>query len=513
MPLLSSPLKTGNWTDMLRSLRGRLILLLVLLVGAALATGILMVSLFHQSAAAQVGQAAAENSRACDSIAAAYRTYSEAHPQAGGRDVALDGPGGAALRERLSALLANALRTRPGVQGGVWSGATGSLAYAYPTYVGAVQRTDPPAGELPRIRSLNAAALANDRTTSMRYSGQSQTLLLAACPLPGPIPHLTAWTMSWTLTFAGRSYHQLMAGLAVLLATVLAAAVLLTHLTITWSRHVSQIEGALNAYDVAELPALPATRERELDRIVLALNEAARRLAAARQRADTLARQMASAERMAAIGRVAAGVAHEIRNPIAAMRLKAESAVAAGPERQPQALHVILGQIERLDALVRRLLSITEHDEPKRERVALAPFLDACLAQHVDVAAAKQVTMTRTGDLREARFDPDQMQRALDNLILNAIHAAPPGSRIEVAARDTPEGAVFAVHDEGAGPPAKILDHLFEPFVTGRPDGTGLGLSIVREVAEAHGGAARLREPGRGAHGTTFEIVLPWPIS
>jgi signal transduction histidine kinase len=492
---------------MLRSLRGRLILLLVLLVGAALSTGILMIGLFHQSAAAQLGQAAAENSRACDAIATAYRAYSAAHPES---LAALDTHDGAKLQGRLSDLLEVSLRTRPGVQGGVWSRDAGSLAYAYPTYVGAVQRTDPPAGELPRIRALNEAALASDRTTTQRFSGQSQTLLLSACPLPGPIPHLTAWTMSWTFTFAGRSYYQLMAGLGVLLVTVLAAAALLTHLTITWSRHVSQIESALNAYDVAELPVLPATRERELDRIVLALNEAGRRLSAARLRADTLARQMATAERMAAIGRVAAGVAHEIRNPIAAMRLKAESAVAAGPERQPQALQVILGQIERLDALVRRLLSITEHDEPKREQVRVAPFLDGCLADHADLAAAKQVTMTRTGDLHEARFDPDQMQRALDNLILNAIQAAPPGSRIDVSARHAPEGAVFAVHDEGAGPPAAILDHLFEPFVTGRPDGTGLGLSIVREVAEAHGGAARFRQ---SPHGPTFEMVLPWPTS
>ncbi|MDR3097805.1 MAG: HAMP domain-containing histidine kinase [Paraburkholderia sp.] len=499
---------------MLRSLRGRLILLLVLLVGAALSTGILMVGLFHQSAAAQLGQAAAENSRACDAIAASYRAFSAAHPEKlATLDAPLDTKAGDVLRERLSDLLAVSLRTRPGVQGGVWSRDAGSLAYAYPTYVGAVQRTDPPAGELPRIRTLNEAALAGDRTTSMRISGQSQTLLLSACPLPGPIPHLTAWTMSWTLTFAGRSYHQLMAGLGVLLVTVLAAAALLTHLTVTWSRHVSQIESALNAYDVAELPVLPATRERELDRIVLALNEAALRLSAARERADTLARQMASAERMAAIGRVAAGVAHEIRNPIAAMRLKAESAVAAGPERQPQALQVILGQIERLDALVRRLLSITEHDEPQREQVAVGPFLDACLAQHVEMASAKQVTMTRTGDLQEARFDPDQMQRALDNLILNAIHAAPAGSRIEVAARNTPEGAVFSVRDEGAGPPAAILDHLFEPFVTGRPDGTGLGLSIVREVAVAHGGVARLGDTSGGAGATTFEMVLPWRTS
>ncbi|WP_322012956.1 HAMP domain-containing sensor histidine kinase [Paraburkholderia sp. J12] len=489
---------------MLRSLRGRLILLLALLVGAALATGFLMVGLFHQSAAAQLGEAAAENSHACDAIASAYRSYSAAHPEL------QDGPDDAALRRHLGDLLDSSLRTRPGIQGGVWRGEAGSFAYAYPTYAGAIERTDPPAGELPRIRAINEAALASDRLSSMRYSGQSQTLLLAACPLPGPIPHLTAWTMSWTLTFAGRSYHQLMAGLGVLLVTVLAAAALLTHLTMTWSRHVSQIESALNAYDVADLPVLPATRERELDRIVLALNEAGRRLSSARQRADTLARQMATAERMAAIGRVAAGVAHEIRNPIAAMRLKAESAVAAGPERQPQALQVILGQIERLDALVRRLLSITEHDEPRREQVAIGAFLDACLARHADRAAAKQVTMTRTGEGGEARFDPDQLERALDNLILNAIEAAPPGSRIEVAARRERSATVFAVHDEGAGPPAAILEHLFEPFVTGRPDGTGLGLSIVREVAEAHGGTARFV---RLAQGTTFEMVLPWLTS
>ncbi|WP_206956569.1 sensor histidine kinase [Trinickia acidisoli] len=489
---------------MLRSLRGRLIVLLALLVCAALASGMLMVGLFHQSAAAQLAQAATENSRACDAIASAYRQYSVTHPRL------VDTTNYTALSEQLNTMLERSLRERPTVQGGIWRDTTGSLAYAFPTYVGAVKRTTPPDGELPRIRAINAAAVGGDHTVSQHYGSQSQTLLLAACPLPGPIPNLTAWTMRWTLNFPSRSYHQLMAGLGVLLATVLAAAVLLTHLTMTWSRHVSQIEAALNTHDLAELPVLPATRERELDRIVLALNEAGGRLSAARRRADTLARQMATAERLAAIGRVAAGVAHEIRNPIAAMRLKAESAVAAGPERQPQALQVILGQIERLDALVRRLLSITEHDEPQRERVRIGPFLDASIAQHVDLAGAKRLTIRHSGDLDEARFDPNQVQRALDNLVLNAIEAAPPGTAIEISARHTAEAAVFSVLDQGAGPPAQILDHLFEPFVTGRPDGTGLGLSIVREVAEAHGGFAQLVPTPQG---TLFEIVLPWPKS
>ena len=345
---------------------------------------------------------------------------------------------------------------------------------------------------------------------SQRYDASAQIMVLAACPLSGPLPHLTGWTMTRVFTFAGSSYQQLMVGLGVLFGTVLAAAALLTRLTMMWSRHVSQIETALQGHDLAELPTLRATGERELDRIVTALNEAGSRLAAARRQADQLARQVAAGERLAVIGRVTAGVAHEIRNPIAAMRLKAENAVAGDTERRSQALSMILGQIDRLDALVRRLLSVTERDELRRECVALGPFLDSCVAAHAELARARRITLEPRSDGEAVRFDPDQMRRALDNLVLNAIQAAPAGSCIVIGARRQNDTLVFTVHDEGAGPPAAIRDHLFEPFVTGRPDGTGLGLSIVREVAAAHGGTAQL---GSAETGTTFEIVVPWQPS
>ena len=489
---------------MSRSLRGRLMVLLVLLATAAAAAGTLMVSLFHQSAAAQVGQADAENARACDAIGAAYRFYSaDWH----GPTPALED---ATLRRNLTTVVQTALRNRPGVEGGIWQSETGSLAYAFPTYQGAGPKTDLPQAELSRIRAINATALSDDRPASNRYDARSQTLVVASCPLPGPIPNLTAWTMTRVFTLAGRGYRQLMAGLAVLFATVLVAAAFLAHVVMTWSRHVARIEATLNAHDIAELPVLPVTGERELDRIVLALNEAGRRLSVARLRADQLARQMAAGERLAAIGRVAAGVAHEIRNPIASMRLKAENAVAGGVERQEQALSVILEQIDRLDALLRRLLSVTERDEPKRQRVALSPFLHDCLAPHVELAAARQVSLEFSCDTDDAVFDPDQIRRALDNLVLNAIHAAPAGSQIQIAVTRESEALILSVRDRGAGPPANIRDLLFEPFVTGRPEGTGLGLSIVREVAEAHGGTARF---ACTSSGTTFEIVLPWPVS
>jgi hypothetical protein len=481
-----------------RSLRTRLLLLLGLLIAASLASGSLMVALFEQSASAQAGEAAAVIGRACDAIGSAYRFYTAGWP----------GPGATAPpRTDFTAVAETALRDRPGVEGGIWQADAGSLAYAFPTYEGTGPKTDLPAAELPRIKAVNGAAIAEDRPQAARYDAGSQTLLLSACPLPGPLPGLSAWTMTRVHAFAGRGYWQLMTGLAILLISILSAAVLSIRLTLTWSRHVGRIQTALDSHDLAALPPLPVTGERELDRIVLALNEAGRRLLVSRTTAEALSRQIAAGERLAAIGRVTAGVAHEIRNPIAAMRLKAENALAGSAERKDQALAVILAQVDRLDNLVRRLLTMTEQDKPQRNRIALGPFLTQCLAAHADVARASGIMLTATGGADDACFDAEQMRRAMDNLIINALQAASAGTTIRVGARRSGDRLQLWVEDEGAGPPDAIRAHLFDPFVTGRPEGTGLGLSIVREVAEAHGGTARLATEGAP---TRFEIEVPW---
>jgi len=263
---------------MFRSLRGRLIVLLVLVVATAIAAGALMFDLFRQSATAQAGRAEAEIGRACDAIADAYRFYS-----AGWQDSS-PWPNREAQQRDLSAVVDTALRNRAGIEGGIWRGQVGSLAYAFPTYQGGGPKTDVPLAELPRIQAVNRAALAADHQAIGRYDAASQILVLTACPLPGPMSELTAWAMTRVFTFAGRGYWQLMAGLAILLAGVLAAAAMLIRLMTKWSRHVSQIESALQAHDIAELPTLPRTGERELDRIIAALNDAGHRLTQARQR-------------------------------------------------------------------------------------------------------------------------------------------------------------------------------------------------------------------------------------
>jgi signal transduction histidine kinase len=485
----------------MQSLRSRLIALIALLGGAGLAMGALMIGLFYQSASAQAGQAEAQIARACDSIAATYRFYSA---QWQGPSTSLQDLG---LRSSLTTVVQTALRDRPGIEGGLWQSDAGAIAYAYPTYQGAGPKTDMPQAELSRIQSINAAAQTEDRQTSRRYQATTQVLLLTACPLHGPIPMLTAWTMTRVATFAGRAYQQLMAGLSVLLAAVVVATLLLIRLTLTWSRHVMRIESTLQTNDVMRLPVIEATGEKELDQIIAALNLAGRRLADTSERAEELARQVASGERLAAIGRVAAGVAHEIRNPIAAMRLKAENALLADAPRQKEALSMILGQIERLDRLLTRLLSLTERDPPRRQMTSVRSVLEECAREHAELALTKGLTLETRIGVETATFDAEQIRRALDNLVLNAIEAAPLHSKIVISAEPNGDKLRLAVRDEGAGPPPEIRDHLFEPFVTGRPEGTGLGLSLVREIADAHGGTANFTA---AADGTTFEMVIPW---
>lgn len=104
-------------------------------------------------------------------------------------------------------MVLSAPRNRPGIEGGIWQAKVGSLAYAFPTYEGARPKTDLPQAEIPRIRAVNATALKEQRQASSHYAGSSQTVLFTACPLPGLVPDLTAWTMTRVFTFGGRAYR------------------------------------------------------------------------------------------------------------------------------------------------------------------------------------------------------------------------------------------------------------------------------------------------------------------
>jgi signal transduction histidine kinase len=343
----------------------------------------------------------------------------------------------------------------------------------------------------------------------VRQSGQSQVLILHACLLEGPLPEVTAWTMTRVYTGQGRAYNQFLAGLGVLALTVLGSAAWLALILVGWSRKIARLEAALAAGEggSAEFPALARTGERELDRLVDALNATGTRLKEERERS-------AAAERLVAVGRLAAGLAHEIRNPITAMRLKAENALLVGDQgRLKAALRVILDQVGRLDALLRDLLAMTQRSLPRRVDTDVSAMLGRVAETHTEVAASKGVKLavsTAEGLPVAASLDADQIRRALDNLVLNAIQNTPAGGTITLSAERASGRLRVRVSDTGPGIPGTIRGRLFEPFVTARADGTGLGLAIVREIARAHGGDASLVA---SPHGASFEIDLPWQQS
>ncbi len=202
---------------------------------------------------------------------------------------------------------------------------------------------------------MNAQALRVDHAVSLRRPSRTQVLLIQGCPLHGPEAGLTAWTMGRAHVNDGPAYTRFLAGLGFLAVTVLGSAAFLGWFLYGFSGRIARLEAALAAPrpDGEDLPHLDPTGERELDRLVDTLNAAGGRLREARAR-------VVAAERLAAVGRLAASIAHEIRNPIAAMRLKAENALVSGdPARATVALESVLGQIARVDHLLRDLLNLT----------------------------------------------------------------------------------------------------------------------------------------------------------
>jgi signal transduction histidine kinase len=485
------------------SLRSRLLALWVMLAASGAATAFLLVEFYRQSANAHVGRAEEVVSRACREIGDHYALF------LGGWRGSTELAATAEFKAKLADVVRAALARAPGVEGGIWRQGEGSLAYAFPTYEGTGPKTDLPAAELETIRQINADALRGGLPVTLRQIGRSQVLAVNACPLRGPLNGITAWAMTRVFTGQGPAYNQLLVGLAILALTVLGSAVWLGRILYGWSRKLRGLETALAAHDSqsTNLPRLEPTGERELDRLVHALNATGARLADERRRAS-------ASERLAAVGRVAAGLAHEIRNPIAAMRLKAENALAVNDQdRRASAMHFILEQIGRLDGLLRDLLAMTQRRDVKLAENDLAAFLGQAADAHHELAASKGIKLVigpSPASVPAPRFDTEQICRALDNLLHNAIENTPTGGMIEVQAQHRDDALVFCVRDSGPGVPLDIRERLFDPFVTGRSGGTGLGLAVVRDIARAHGGEARLVPTSQGAE---FEIEIPWSRS
>lgn len=463
------------------SLRARLFGVWVLSLAASVAVGLLLVQLYRQSSTVLVERGEAALAQACERIEDRYAYYAEGWA---GPDPSADD---ASLGRDLGDIAALALSNMPAIAGGI------------------LRRPAEVSPATPQSQ-IAAAALAGNGTSLDATNIGPRTILSRGCRLPGPISDLAAWVS--TEVEATPGYGALQSGLAVLMALVLSLTAGLTWLVTAWARQVRGVEAALAAHDSADLPLIAPTGEAELDRIARALNTAGERLRAARGEAEAALDRAARAERLAALGRISAGVAHEIRNPIAAMRLRAEGALAVDAVQEPEraaargraALGAILGQIDRLDRLSAELLTMTQRRDPVRETVDVPAFLAGCAAEWTNAAIRVEAAAGT------AVFDPEMIRRVLDNLIQNALRHTPDGGAVVLRASSAAGMLHFEVEDSGPGVPEALRDTLFEPFVTGRADGTGLGLAIAREMVRAHGGRIVL---ARAAPGAVLAFDLP----
>ncbi len=221
------------------------------------------------------------------------------------------------------------------------------------------------------------------------------------------------------------------------------------------------------------------------------------------------------AERLAALGRLSAGVAHEIRNPLAGIRTTAELLKTRLPEGDERVrfTDVILEETHRLDRIVGSLLQFAKPAEPRMEPIDLGALLDRA-AQLAEGKASEHRVRIRRSSPRSGPIplaDRDQILQVLLNLILNAIEATPAGGEVRVGAQGPTGGrsssVTIRIEDGGEGVPSSIRDRVFDPFFTTKPGGTGLGLSISEHIVRRHGGAIRLEKPHGAAHAAVVTLA------
>lgn len=218
-------------------------------------------------------------------------------------------------------------------------------------------------------------------------------------------------------------------------------------------------------------------------------------------------------EKLAALGRLSSGIAHEIRNPIAMISSSLAMARGADADHRltEEMLDIATQEAQRLEHFTSEFLTYARGIQPRTEATSAATIIHYVTDLSRARAAEKEVGIACIIERDETvHVEPFQLHQALLNLVANAIDAAPPGSDVRIGLKKSPDGGhVFYVQNGGPSIEDSVVPQLFEPFFTTKPSGTGLGLAIVQKIAEAHNGFLQLEENKPGH--VCFVLWIPDP--
>jgi two-component system, NtrC family, sensor histidine kinase HydH len=220
---------------------------------------------------------------------------------------------------------------------------------------------------------------------------------------------------------------------------------------------------------------------------------------------------MKRVERLSAIGQLSAGLAHEIRNPLAS--ISGAAAILARSQNLDQknmrCLEIITSECERLNGLLTNFLNFARPRPPHLQTIQLEPVLDNVLelASHGVRGKAVRFEKQVESGLQPVECDPEQLEQVLLNLMINAIEASPEGGTVTLSAGAEANRIAIAVVDRGHGVAPAHIDRLFDPFFTTKEHGTGLGLPVAHQIVRQMGGS--LLAQANPVQGMTFSVVLP----
>lgn len=221
--------------------------------------------------------------------------------------------------------------------------------------------------------------------------------------------------------------------------------------------------------------------------------------------------RVTQADRLASVGQLAAGLAHEMRHPLAS--IDGAVNVLANPQSpedlQEEFRGILRKECRRLGGLLTELLHFATPRTPNLQRISV----EACVQEVVMLARSSittpgvEIQILVPDDLPLVECDEEQMRQVLMNLVMNGVQATPVGGRVTVRARLEGPNLALVVSDNGAGVPENLKDRIFDPFFTTRESGTGLGLAVVQQIVKQHGGTIEVG--GHAPGGASFTVRIP----